>query len=131
MNILEAFKDWLEDEDYGTFGTDLYIGGVPLEAPDDVYWITSNGGSNIQKLNTGEKLKNYIINIYFRSSNQENIYDKLQEIEEALNTKECIELEGYTVIEVEATSFPVDQDIDNEDRSIGLIQATITAYQTT
>lgn len=131
MNIVESFKEWMEDNGFGAFGTDLYTGGVPLEAPDDAYWITASGGSNIGKNVTGEKQKNYILNIYYRSSNQENIYDKLQAIEEALNTKECIELEAYTVIEVETTAFPVDQDIDNEDRSVGLIQATITAYQTT
>lgn len=34
MNITQAFLDYLEDEGY----EDIYIGGVPQDAPDEAMW---------------------------------------------------------------------------------------------
>jgi hypothetical protein len=128
MNINEAFIGFLETGGFGTFGINMYIGGVPLDAPDKALWILAGGGSNVGKNETGEKLKNYIISIFYRNTDAKDVLDTLQEIEELLNANNCITLSGYNVVEVEATQFPVDQDLDNEDRTVGLVQATITVY---
>ncbi len=128
MNINESFVEFLENSGFGTFGTNLYIGGVPLEAPDKSMWVTSGGGVNAGKNHTGEKLKAYIINIFYRNTDAKDVYDTLQSLEDILNDKECIDLTGYDVVEVESTQFPADQDLDDEDRTVGLVQATVTVY---
>lgn len=129
MNIKKSFIEWMEDNSFGVFGTDLYADGAPLDAPDACYWVTSGGGTPISKNATGEKQKNYILNIYHRDTDAESVADNLQELEELLNSKDCIDLNGYDVIEVSATTFSTDQDLDQEDRTVALLQATITAYQ--
>ena len=66
--------------------------------------------------------------MYYRSKDQELVYDTLQELEEAINSDKCATLVDYETVEMEATSFPTDQDLDVEDRTVGLLQITITTY---
>lgn len=128
MNIARAFAKFMEDNGFGVFGEDLFIGGVPQTAPNKAWWISFGGGFNLTKNKTGEKEKNYIVNIYYRNLDGEDVYNQLQELEELLNSSDCLEIEEYIITEIEASLFPTDQDLDNEDRTVGTIQATITVY---
>lgn len=127
-NITKSFADFLDTEGYGIVGTDIYIGGIPLNAPDPCWWIVSSGGNNKSKNQTGEKQKNYIISVFYRSLNAQDVYDTLEQLETFINQDNCIDIPGYDIIETEATAFPADQDIDNEDRTVGLVQITLTVY---
>lgn len=129
MNITRSFVKWLEESGYGTFGTTIFIGGVPQDAPDSCIWVLSSGGNVISKHTTGDKQKNYLFSVYMRDIDQQNLYDTLQNIEELANSPECIDLEDYITLEVETTLFPTDQDLDNEDRTVGLLQITVTVYK--
>lgn len=128
MNIVRSFANFLENRGYGTFGDDIFIGGAPLEA-DMCWWIVSGGGSSSIKNQTGERVKNYLISVFYRNIDAEDVYESLQELEEDLNSKECLELEDYETVEVEAISFPADQDLDSEDRTVGLLQVNLRVYQ--
>lgn len=128
MNIVQSFAEFIEPLTGTTLGTDLYLGGVPLSAPSDCWWIVSGGGTPLANNPTGEHWKRYIINIYTRNNNALVVYDQLQALEEALNGDACTQLNGYDTIDIEATTFATDQDIDSEDRTVGLLQATITTY---
>lgn len=128
-NIAKSFVEYMEDLSMGTFGTDIFIGNVPLETPDKAWWVNSAGGSTITKNSTGERLKNYILNIFYRNTDAEDVYEQMQEFEEEINAKQCIQLNGYDTVEMEASIFPTDQDIDNEDRVVGLLQVKISTYQ--
>ena len=128
MNITQAFAEYMDTQGYGTLGTDLFIGGAPLNSPDECWWVVSNGGSTKSKNQTGEKQKNYSMNVYFRSMNQDDVYNRLEEFETDVNRDDCIEIDGYDIIEAEATIYPTDQDLDGEDRTIGIVQITLTVY---
>jgi hypothetical protein len=128
MNIAKSFVGYLESLSFGVSGQNLFIGTVPQNAPDSAMWVVTSGGSAIIKARTGEKVKNYIVNVYYRSKDQELVYDTLQELEEAINSDNCAVLADYETVEMEATSFPADQDLDVEDRTVGLLQITITTY---
>lgn len=127
--VSEAFVKFLEERSIGTYSTDLFISQVPIDAPDTCYWIVTSGGATIQKLKTGEKVKQYFITINYRSDKAKNIERDLFDLEELLNCQECVELEGFEVVEVEANQFPSDADIDNTDRRVGLLQANIKIYK--
>lgn len=129
MNISRAFATYLEAEGYGTFGDDLFIGGVPQGSPDASYWIVAEGGTSTIKNHTGEKLKAYTLSLYYRSTNALDVYDNLQALEEEINSAGCPDLEGFTTVDSEAILFHSDQDLDNEDRTIGLLQVSLTTYQ--
>lgn len=128
MNIMESFANYLEELEFGVFGESIFIGSVPLEAPDPCIWLVQNGGSNEIKATTGEKLKNYNIGLYYRSLNSEEVYNTIQTIEETLNANPCTQLNSFVTIELEAISYNVDQDLDLEDRSVGYIEVIITVY---
>ncbi len=128
MNIVRSFVEYLQNELFGVFGTDIFIGGAPKNAPDTCWWIVSAGGSPVIKNKTNEKVKAYILNIFYRNLDGEDVYDTLQSLEEQLNSDPCPELTDFEVVEFEATLFPTDQDLDVQDRTVGLIQATLTVY---
>lgn len=132
MTITKAFAQWMQDNDFATQGQDLFIGGVPADlvdkAPDTCWWIYANGGTPITKNTTGEKQKNYLINVYFRDLNAQNVDETMQTFELLVNGKNCDQLEGFDTIEMEATGFQTDIDLDNEERTVGFVQVTIRVY---
>lgn len=129
MNIVESFSTYIEGLSGATLGTNLFIGGVPLSAPSSCYWIIGTGGSINLDLKTGEKIKTYTIQIYYRNTDAEAVYDNLQSLEELINSDNCTTLSGYDTIDMTAVSFPVDRDIDDEDRTVGLLETNITIYK--
>lgn len=131
MNIARAFVGYLEDLGIGTFGTDLFIGRAPSsnEVVDDIYWVNASGGSPIQTNITGERRKSYLVEVFYRNRDYGAVYEAMQFLEEAINCANCTELEGYETVDITATTFPIDQDLDNEDRKLSLLQATIVTYK--
>lgn len=129
MNIARAFVDYLEDLLGITFGQGIYLGGVPLDADDAVYWVVSDGGAPTQKLPTGEIVKTYQLNVFYRDTDEQAVYDNLQSLEESINSDSCTQLSGYETIDMEAVLFSVDEDLDSEDRKVGLIQVIITIHK--
>lgn len=128
MNVARSFVTFLEDEGYGTFGTNIYVNVVPKEAPDTCIWVTKEGGAPETTNQTGEMVKNYILNVYYRSLTDQDVYDTMQAMEELINSDACTQLSGYDTIDMQATQFPVSEDIDDENRSIGLLQVTLRIY---
>lgn len=128
MNITKAFTDYMASKGFGTFGTDLFIGGAGLDAPDSCWWVLRGGGTPVVKAITGQKMKSYIFNVFYRDLNGENFEDRLQEFEETMNDGDCDDFDGYEKVELEASTFPADQDLDNEDRSVALTEVTLTTY---
>lgn len=128
MNILRAFVEYLEFLTVGTFGTDLYIGGAPLDAPSTVYWLVSDGGSPVIKNTTGERFKRYIIDIYYRNNNSESVHESLQSLENTLNSTTCLSLTTFGEVDIEVIGFHVDNDIDAENRSVGRLTLAIETY---
>ncbi len=128
-NITHAFATYLQTQGFGTLGTSLYIGAVPQHAPDACFWVVSGGGGNQSRNKTGERVKNYTVSIFYRSMDSEDVHDKLQEIEETINSASCVTLGSYDTIEMQCAVFPTDQDIDSEERTKGLAQVTLTIYK--
>lgn len=128
MNITKSVALYLQSLAFATLGTDMYIGSVPQDGPEIAWWLTSAGGSPQNRNDTGELIKKYSVNVYFRDLDAENVYETLQELEQIVNAENCPQLEGFDTIYIEATTFPTDQDIDNTDRTVGLVQITIEVY---
>lgn len=124
MNIVHTFAQWMDLQGYGTLGTDLFIGVAPLNAPDELIWLVMGGGSNFIKSSTGMKLKSYTVSVYKRGTAQ-SVYDVVEQFETFINSRRCIDLPGYEVVEVECFSYPVDQDLDDEDRSVAVMEVMI------
>lgn len=131
MNLTEAFAQLLEDMGFCHRGADLFIGRAPssTEVQDDIWWIIQNGGSPIRKNSTGETMKSYQIQVYARSRDYKKILDEMSLLENDLNCDGCSQLTGFDTIDLEATVFPIDDDLDSEDRKIGMLQANITTYK--
>ena len=130
MNIVGQFVAAMDTTfNLGTPGQDIFIGGAPKRAPKRCWWVTSGGGSIEQKLRTGETFKNYVIDVYYRSDSDRDVYDKLQSFEDQLNSAGCVQIAGYDTIDIEAVLFPTDRDLDDEDRTVGLLQVRVRTYK--
>lgn len=127
MNLAESFATYLATKSGSTIGQDLYIGQAPSsnKVPDAVWSVTASGGAKEIALQSGESIKNYLVEVRYRNRDYETVYNKLHDLEEALNEGICPTLSGFDTISIEATTFPVDDDLDSEDRKIGLLVATI------
>lgn len=129
MNIANDFVTLMISLGYGTvFGTDIFIGGAPQNAPDPCWWVVTSGGSPLKKNITAELQKSYVLDVYYRDIDAEGVYDIIQAFEIEMNKPTCRTLANFDTIEIEAISFPTDQDIDDEERTVGLTQITIRTY---
>ena len=129
QTVGEAFVKFLEDKGFGTFGTDLYLGQLPLDAPDEAWLVIVTGGSPDMVTADGGMLKIYTFNIYRRSLAGKEIERSLFSLEEKLNCSTCVNLEGFETIYSRATQFAQDMDLENENRRIGLLQAQVRLYK--
>lgn len=127
--ISEAFVEYLENEGVGTFGQNIFISQVPDSAPDQTFWTVTSGGTPIAKMRTGEQMKQYFILLYYRSPSAKDVERTLFRLEEKLNCASCVELTGFEVYDIECSQFPVDNDIDDESRKVGFLQANIKIYK--
>ena len=128
MNIVKEFTTLMESLDFGTYGTDLYIGVVPQDGPNACWWVIGAGGNPLNKNQTSELTKEYLINVYYRDTDPEQVYESIHNFEIEMNKQTCRDIMGYDTIEIEALAFPTDQDIDNQERTVGLVQVKLKTY---
>lgn len=131
MNLPAAFAAYIDSITIFTTGQDLFIGEAPSsnKAPDSLMWVTASGGDTERKLQTGERMKSYLVEVRYRNRNYQTVYDTLHDIEEDLNEGNCTQLSGFETVSIEATTFPIDEDLDSEGRKVGLLAVTITTYK--
>lgn len=129
MTVQRALAKWLQENGFGIFGTDLFIGSVPDNAPTASWWIIGGGGSPTLRADTGEKMKAYIFSVFYRNTDSEDVDTKLQALEIKANDKSCKSLDDYETVDLEASGFQSDADIDLEDRTIGSVEITVLIYQ--
>lgn len=129
--ISQSFSNFLESKDIATSGQDLYINRVPntKNTQESIYWIISAGGNPISKLSTGEMIRLFAIDIYYRSKSGRQVDEKLTELNDMLCLPDCVQLEGFETIDVSVSQYPASQDLDQEDRQVGLLRVNIQTYK--
>lgn len=129
QTVGESFIKFLEENNVGTFNENLYLGMLPLDAPDEAWLVVVAGGSPDTVTADGGMIKVYTFNIYRRSLAGKEIERQLFSLEEKLNCSTCVNLEGFETIYSRATQFAQDIDLENENRRIGLLQAQIRLFK--
>ena len=125
----EAFIRFLEVNIPAIFGENLYLGELPLNAPNNSWLVVVSGGNPDLVTVDGGMIKLYTFNIYRRSLAGKEIERELFSLEETLNRATCVNLEGFETIYSRATNFAQDIDLENENRRIGLLQAQIRLFK--
>ena len=131
MNLVETFASYLESFLGIHLKQDLFIGQAPStnKVPDSIWWIVARGGDKTSSLITGESIKSYLIEIYFRSRDYKLVYDNMYLLEKELNCLGCVTLECFSVLNIEASVLGIDNDLDAEDRKLAVLQANVTVYE--
>lgn len=125
----EAFIKFLQDKGIGTVGKDLFLGQLPLDAPDEAWLVIVTGGSPDVVTLDYSMIKRYTVDIYRRSLAGKELERQLFSLEEMLNKTTCVNLEGFETIYSRATQFFQDTDLENEYRRIGHVQAQIRLFK--
>jgi hypothetical protein len=129
QTVGEAFVQFLEDKGRGIFGENLFLGEMPLDAPDESWLVIVQGGNPELVTADGGMIKLYTFNIYRRSLAGKEIERQLFSLEEDLNCTTCVNLQGFETIYSRATQFAQDIDLENENRRIGLLQAQVRLFK--
>lgn len=129
QTVGEAFVKFLENKIPAIFGENLYLGELPLDAPDNSWLVVVSGGNPELVTADGGMIKLYNFNIYRRSLAGKEIERELFSLEETLNCSTCVNLEGFETIYSRATNFAQDIDLENENRRIGLLQAQVRLFK--
>lgn len=131
MTLSQSFVKFLEDKGYGIFGQNIYLYRVPnsKKTETEVLWLIPTGGFPSQVNKTGEMMKTYQFLINFRSNSARKVDEVLNDLEQTLNCSNCVSLEGFELVEIRATQLPADQDLDSENRMVGMINCQITVYK--
>lgn len=131
MTISKSFVDFLEKKGYGVFGQNIFLYRVPnsLKTETELLWVIPSGGQPIRLNQTGEMVKEYSFLIYYRSMSAEKVDKALNDLEQVLNCSSCVSLDGFELVSIRATQFPADQDLDAENRMVGMINCAIQVYK--
>lgn len=131
MTISQSFVQFLQEQGYGILGQNIYLYRVPnsFKAESEVLWVVPSGGNVVGRNRTGELIKAYQFLVYYRSVNTRKVDEALADLESVLNCSECVKLEGFELVQINTTQFPVDQDLDAENRMVGLLRVQLEVYK--
>lgn len=131
MNVTHAFAEYLEGAGLATLGTDMFISRAPssTKAGNRVFWLKAAGGSTPIRSVNGTPRVEHVIEIYHRDVAGEGVYETLQSLGDLLSDAGCVPLSGYNVMSISTNGPWADQDLDDEEREVGMIQATIIVHK--
>lgn len=105
----------------------IHRASAGTESPDSIWWLKAEGGTHVGFSVDGIPTQTNVIGCYFRHRSAKEVYDTLEALRDTVTTAGCFTLDGYQVVEIPTTFGPFnDEDIDDEDRTVGYIQVTIT-----
>jgi len=125
--VSESFIKWMEDNSYGTFGTDIYLNQIPDTAPDNAYWIVTAGGDVTQLNVTRESIQQFSTQIFYRNKSGEVVEHNLFALNQQVNARGIFAIDGFDLYSIEA-SMPEDNDRDAENRRQGSFVVAIQIY---
>lgn len=131
MKITDSFIKFLQEQGFGVLGQNIFIYRVPnsLKTPTDLFWIIPSGGYIVQKNRTGESTRAYQFLVYYRSVSSRKVDTVLSTMADVLSCSNCVELEGFNLIDMSVTQFPTEQDLDAENRMVGMIQVQLQVHK--
>jgi hypothetical protein len=133
MNIVQSLAAFLQSSGVATQGKNLFISRAPAsgeldtdgqQIPQNIWWLKSGGPQ-------GRQGKFFVkpVDIYYRDRNANNVYDLLSDLEETLTCAGCVTLDGFDVVQIEGTGMFSDQDLDDEERTVGLLQINVIIFK--
>lgn len=130
MTITQSFANFLVSKGYGILGQNIYLYHVPnsKKTETNLLWIIPSGGYPAQVNKTGELIKTYQILVFYRNNSSRKVDEVMNDLEKLLNCGKCVELEGFTLIDIRANQLPADQDLNAENMMVGMINCQLEVY---
>lgn len=134
MTLVTAFADYLQSIGVATRGEDLFTSRAPSSKALDIaghnanriFWVKSAPGAPPERSVNGPQRQFHGIDLYHRDLSADAVDETLQMLSDKLSCPGCVHIPGFDVLEIEVEGPWSDQDLDNEERTVGLLQLTIT-----
>lgn len=126
--VSESFIKWMEDNGYGTFGTNIFLNQMPESAPDSSYWVVTAGGDVTAKLVTAQSIQQFNTQVFYRNAKGKDVERNMFALNQKINTRGCFTIDGFDIYSIEA-SMPEDDDEDAEDRPQASLIVSIEIYK--
>lgn len=125
--VSESFIKWMEDNGYGTFGTDIFLNQIPDDAQDNAYWVVTAGGSVTSKNVSAESIQQFSTQVFYRNTSGAEVEHKIYALNQQVNARGSFEIDGFDLYAIEAT-MPNDNDRDAENRRQASLVVAIQIY---
>lgn len=111
-------------------GKDSYLYALPDSKRTEakVFWLVPNT-ENISHRNVTRELR-YLdtFTLYYRSVDKVDADIQISKVKEIINNLKCFSLPHYTVVDIEATSINVDNNLDAEKARRASLVINLTTY---
>lgn len=133
MTVSRAFANYLQSIGVGTLGTNLFLSRWPSsnKIADPSFLIKEAPGQLVKRTIQGQAINRYLIELYMRAYGGGTVDETLQSLRGQLTTS-AVTLESYTLYSNPETNGPwADQDLDDEERTVGLLQIKFVILEET
>lgn len=127
QTVSEAFIKWMEDNGYGTFGTDIFLNQIPEKAVDNAFWVVTAGGSVTRSMVTTESIQQFSTQVFYRNAAGVEVEHKIFALNQQINNTAGLTLDSFEVYNIKAT-MPNDNDRDAENRRLASIVVSIQIH---
>ena len=125
--VSESFIKWMEDNGFGTFGTDIFLNQIPDDAIDNAFWVVTAGGEVASKNVSAESIQQFSTQVYYRNVSGKEVEHHLFALNQKVNTRGAFAIDGFDLYAIEAT-MPEDNDKDAENRPQASLVVAIEIY---
>jgi hypothetical protein len=127
MTVAQAFAGYLESIDVATLGTNLFISRWPSsnQIADPSFLIKDAPGQLVKRTIQGQPINQYLIELYMRSYGGGTVDQTMSTLRGQI-TGYGVTLTGFTLAENPEVNGPwSDQDLDDEERTVGVLQVKL------
>lgn len=134
MSLVTDFADYLQTLGVATRGQDLFTSRAPSSQtlrtlgvnPNRIFWVKAAPGGPPERSVDGSQRVSYGLELYHRDLSADDVAGTLEALSDSLQCSGCVTMTGYSVYGISVEGPWTDQDLDNEERTVGLLQITIT-----
>lgn len=126
---LELFN-YLFKEIFISEGKRYYLYALPdtKETDTDVFWLVPNSENISHRNVTREPRYLDTFTLYYRSNDKVDADRHISRVKEIINSLKCFSLPHYKVLDIEATSISVNNDLDAEKAKRASLIINLTTY---
>ena len=124
--------DWCTAQFGWKQGVNAFLNILPdtNQVSGEAWWLIDTDSYVSQQMISKSKLKRYTLTLNYRHTKARVVDATILKIEQILNHTTCFQLPSYKVIQMQASNWNADQDVENENFYRGSLTITLDVLDT-